>query len=295
MPLRAEKRFDVDTKICNLKDKLYSLSGTMPMYQTLLLRNNEGECLAQMDNEDAPLKSYPIFEYATIHIVDSDPANAMARLMDPEASGVKRQEMSDEDYAKRQSMGDLFERNRANSMYILRCRLFVVPRHFADTFRTFKKTVLKEHFDSKEEELADAARVAAEREVPEIEKLATIKSTHCSLIDPVFLLVTESISPMYRSPIALALAPVGDRCELSGDASSVSRRGSVQHLGTVDFQPGVWVGIRLDEPLGKNDGSVKGKKYFEAGQNYGVFAKPSKVNVGDYPERNELDELDEEL
>ena len=104
MPLRAEKRFDVDTKICNLKDKLYSLSGTMPMYQTLLLRNNEGECLAQMDNEEAPLKAYPIFDYATIHIVDSDPANAMARLMDPEASGVKRQEMSDEDYAKRQSM-----------------------------------------------------------------------------------------------------------------------------------------------------------------------------------------------
>ncbi len=92
-------------------------------------------------------------------------------------------------------------------------------------------------------------------------------------------------------PVPLpALAPVGDRCELSGDASSVSRRGSVQFLGTVDFQPGVWVGIRLDEPLGKNNGSVKDKKYFEAGQNYGVFAKPSKVNVGDYPERNELDE-----
>ncbi len=110
--------------------------------------------------------------------------------------------------------------------------------------------------------------------------------------------VIDSISHLYRSPsapVALALAPVGDRCELSGDASSVSRRGSVQHLGTVDFQPGVWVGIRLDEPLGKNDGSVKGKKYFEAGQNYGVFAKPSKVNIGDYPERNELDELDEEL
>jgi hypothetical protein len=56
--------------------------------------------------------------------------------------------------------------------------MFVVASYaFPDTFRTFKKTVLKEHFDTKEEELADAARVAAEREVPEIEKLATIKST----------------------------------------------------------------------------------------------------------------------
>ena len=32
MPLRAEKRFDTDTKIANLKDKLYSICGTMPMF-----------------------------------------------------------------------------------------------------------------------------------------------------------------------------------------------------------------------------------------------------------------------
>jgi tubulin-folding cofactor B len=101
MPLRCEKRFDVDTKISNLKDKLYSLCGTMPMYQTILLRNNEGTCLATLDDDEACLKNYPIFEYATLHVVDSDPTNAMARLMD--TSQVQRLEMTEEEYDKRES------------------------------------------------------------------------------------------------------------------------------------------------------------------------------------------------
>lgn len=101
LPIRVEKRYDVDTKIGNLKDKMYSLSGTMPCFQTLLLRNNENEVLASMDDDEAPLKNYPIFEHATIHIVDSDPNNSMARLMD--TSAAPKQEMADEEYDKRQS------------------------------------------------------------------------------------------------------------------------------------------------------------------------------------------------
>ena len=40
---------------------------------------------------------------------------------------------------------------------------------------------------------------------------------------------------------------------------------------------GVWFGIELDKPVGKNDGSVNGRRYFTCKPNFGVFAPPSRV------------------
>jgi len=82
---------------------------------------------------------------------------------------------------------------------------------------------------------------------------------------------------------------VEDRCEVivQGEAP---RRGAVMYVGKVHFKPGLWVGIKYDEPLGKNDGSIGGKRYFEAMMKYGGFTRPANVTVGDYPEIGDEDD-----
>lgn len=80
---------------------------------------------------------------------------------------------------------------------------------------------------------------------------------------------------------------VGDRCEVEPG----EKRGVVKFVGRAEtVGPGFWVGIQLDEPLGKHNGMVKGKRYFDCTPQHGVLVRPDKVKVGDYPERDPFDE-----
>ena len=48
--------------------------------------------------------------------------------------------------------------------------------------------------------------------------------------------------------------------------------------GAVDFADGIWIGIDTDKPIGKTDGSVKGKPYFRCNSDYGVFLQAPSVD-----------------
>lgn len=56
-------------------------------------------------------------------------------------------------------------------------------------------------------------------------------------------------------------------------------RGVVRFNGQTSFAPGKWIGIELDEPLGKNDGTVQGVKYFTCKLPHGMFVRPSLVKL----------------
>ncbi|CAK9024580.1 CAP-Gly domain-containing linker protein 1 (Cytoplasmic linker protein 170) (CLIP-170) (Restin), partial [Durusdinium trenchii] len=53
--------------------------------------------------------------------------------------------------------------------------------------------------------------------------------------------------------------------------------GVVRFLGSTRFAPGDWAGIRLDEAVGKNDGTVKGQFYFQCEKGHGIFVRPAAI------------------
>ncbi|XP_029695676.1 dynactin subunit 1-like isoform X6 [Takifugu rubripes] len=59
------------------------------------------------------------------------------------------------------------------------------------------------------------------------------------------------------------------------------QRGTVAYIGATLFASGKWVGVILNEPKGKNDGTVQGKRYFTCEENHGIFVRQSQIQVVD--------------
>uniref|UniRef100_A0A3Q3JLX8 CAP-Gly domain-containing protein n=1 Tax=Monopterus albus TaxID=43700 RepID=A0A3Q3JLX8_MONAL len=66
---------------------------------------------------------------------------------------------------------------------------------------------------------------------------------------------------------------LGDRVVLED-----MKNGTLRFCGTTEFASGQWVGVELDEPEGKNDGSVGGVRYFICPPKLGIFAPVSKIS-----------------
>uniref|UniRef100_A0A668AP13 Kinesin family member 13B n=1 Tax=Myripristis murdjan TaxID=586833 RepID=A0A668AP13_9TELE len=57
-----------------------------------------------------------------------------------------------------------------------------------------------------------------------------------------------------------------------------NKAGIVRYVGTTEFAEGVWVGVELETPAGKNDGSVGGRQYFHCNPGYGVLVRPDRLS-----------------
>lgn len=81
-----------------------------------------------------------------------------------------------------------------------------------------------------------------------------------------------------RTPLASSTAHESPEVHLGERVLVVGQRtGVVRFYGKTSFAPGFWLGIELDKPSGKNDGSVGGVRYFSCPPKHGVFAPPSRV------------------
>ncbi|XP_047368285.1 kinesin-like protein KIF13A isoform X7 [Vespa velutina] len=56
-----------------------------------------------------------------------------------------------------------------------------------------------------------------------------------------------------------------------------SYSGVIAYVGPTEFASGIWIGIELDAPTGKNDGAVNGHRYFNCRPKCGIFVKVDKL------------------
>jgi len=66
---------------------------------------------------------------------------------------------------------------------------------------------------------------------------------------------------------------VGSRIKFEGHG------GCVRFIGKTQFAGGTWIGVQLDEPCGRNDGSVAGARYFECQPHCGLFMRPGHEDL----------------
>lgn len=77
---------------------------------------------------------------------------------------------------------------------------------------------------------------------------------------------------------------MADRNIVVGARVEVVKRdmvGTVVFVGLTAFASGNWVGLILDEPKGKNNGTVNGQKYFECEDKHGAFFRATQLKVID--------------
>lgn len=66
---------------------------------------------------------------------------------------------------------------------------------------------------------------------------------------------------------------LGDTVDINGDLATV------RFIGPTSFSDGLWVGLELEYPKGKNDGCVQGIRYFECRDKFGMFVRPTVLRL----------------
>ncbi|XP_032509180.1 CAP-Gly domain-containing linker protein 4 isoform X3 [Phocoena sinus] len=115
-------------------------------------------------------------------------------------------------------------------------------------------------------EMADAAATAKEIK----QMLLDAVPLSCDLSKPSLPSYDPVTSKVMLTSLGLKL---GDRVVIARQ-----KVGTLRFCGTTEFASGQWAGIELDEPEGKNNGSVGKVQYFKCAPKYGIFAPLAKIS-----------------
>ena len=77
---------------------------------------------------------------------------------------------------------------------------------------------------------------------------------------------------------AAALLAIGNRVRCR--RRPIGALGTVSFIGAIEALPkGWWIGVTLDDPRGKNDGTVRGVELFTCAAKHGIVVRPSTLEV----------------
>jgi tubulin-folding cofactor B len=271
----VEIRFDLQDSLATLRSRIHQSTGTPAGFQHLqiLHNNNILQEIPSSTSDSYKLGYFGLENGMTVHCVDLDPHSGSRGGQYEDTSLVKKYVMSDEEYDKRKGTLRDWEREQKKR---------------DDTFTLAKHA--RQH-----RELVDAQRQAKlGLELPRGFEYDT--NGKVVRVDEEDLGMHSSVSADsgdldIEGAETVQDIEVGMRCQVQpGD-----RRGRVAFVGVVPEigGGGYWVGVIFDEPVGKTDGHAGPKQYFHAGPGYGGFVRAKNIDVGDFPERDIFDELDD--
>lgn len=277
----VEIAFNVTSSVDSIKQKVYGMTGSSVEHMRVLLNGN----IELRETDNKLLGEYGAQTGDFLHIIDEDPfSSARGGAMD-DVSQVKKFELTEEEYDKRES-----------------------------TYRAYKRRMLaadpnwKSIYQLNSEKRLAAAREARRAAGYPDEKYEPVESIRARIqvgqrcvvepgarrgevkfVGPVAELTNyEVINDGTMPPPAAAAAAEATPADADADAAVVNAPHTEVNTSYAPTIPLVgeclWIGVQLDEPVGKHDGIVKGVRYFQANHHAGIFARPSSVKTGDFPE-----------
>lgn len=302
--------FNTDWTVSKVKERVFGMMGTQIATMQLSLNGTA------LTNDAATLEQYGARNNMTLQVIDNDPHSLARGGGLEDVSKVKKYEISEQAYdarsntvreAKRAERAKQSAEKRAKEAQDLKpvmdsvCELLasIVEGTSAAALQNYLTVSHEDHtfcLDCMALSLAETPQMAkgvARKIGLALEAVGEHPHISSARITGSKVLLTQKIHTEGETLEELTKrAKVGLRCEMPG-----KRRGEIMFVGEV-FEISVagtyWVGIKLDEPMGKHDGTAGGKRYFQTPARCAVFAKPVHVTVGDFPELDMFEDSDED-
>lgn len=266
-----EIRFDLHDTLATLRQRIHLKTGTLASFQHLQIKSG-GNVIAEVPPDTPDMYKLGFFGLQhgmEVHCVDLDPHSGSKGGQYEDTSLVKKFVLSEDEYNQRK--GTLREWTREQKQ---KDANFTLAKH------------AREH-----RELVEAQR-QAKLGLPLPDGFQYDATGTVVRVEPDVETTTSSTENESKpGPESVEGVAVGMRCEVQPGG----RRGEVAFVGTIPEigGGGHWVGVKFDEPVGKTDGTAGSKRYFDALPGYGGFVRGKNLQVGDFPERDILDELDD--